>query len=195
MLYNEALDVISLDVTPLDDHKKMCSSWEIYVVLFAIFFITSICIIIVFIYFHWYLKKIMLVLSLVLVLRQQFIKNRNENIKQINIKNRTYYFFNHMNNIKKFDPSLIKIDNKSYKNTGIYYIGYITVKRISDYENINSINPLYLIIGEVDGYIIRRRFIVQMCFRMMLDEVIYWRITAFLRRKIIPLESASYSDL
>ena len=50
------------------------------------------------------------------------------NIKQINIKNRTYYFFNDMINIKNFHPSLIKIDKKSYKNTGIYYIGYITRK-------------------------------------------------------------------
>ena len=58
-----------------------------------------------------------------------------------------------MINIKDFDPSLIKIDKKSYKNIGIYYIGYITIKSISDYEYINSVNPLYLIIGEVDGYI------------------------------------------
>ena len=74
------------------------------------------------------------------------------NIKQINIKNCTYYFFNDMINIKDFDPSLIKIDKKSYKNICIYYIGYITIKSNSDYENINSVNPLYLIIGEVDGY-------------------------------------------
>ena len=58
-----------------------------------------------------------------------------------------------MINMQKFDPSLIKIDKKSYKNVGIYNIGYITIKRISDYENINSVNPLYLITGEVDGYI------------------------------------------
>ena len=73
------------------------------------------------------------------------------NIKQINIKSRTYYFFNDMINIKEFDSSLLKIDKKSYKNIGIYYIGYITMKSISDYENINSVNPLYLIISEVDG--------------------------------------------
>ena len=58
-----------------------------------------------------------------------------------------------MINIEDFDPSPIKIDKKSYKNIGIYNIGYITIKRISDYQNINSINLLYLIIGEVDGYI------------------------------------------
>ena len=75
------------------------------------------------------------------------------NIKQINIKNRKYYFFNAMINIKDFDPSLIKIDKKLCKNISIYHIGYITIKSISDCENINSVNPLYLMIREVDGYI------------------------------------------
>ena len=55
--------------------------------------------------------------------------------------------------IKNFDSSLLKIDKKSYKNIGIYHIGYITIKGVSDYENINSVNPLYLIIAELDGYI------------------------------------------
>ena len=67
-------------------------------------------------------------------------------VKQIDIKNRTYYFYNYMINIKKFDSNLLKIDKKSYKDIGVYNIGYITIKRIDDYENINSINPFYLII-------------------------------------------------
>ena len=54
------------------------------------------------------------------------------NIKEINIKNRTYYFFDDMINIKDFDPNLLKIDKKSYKNINIYYIGYITVKDSDD---------------------------------------------------------------
>ena len=58
------------------------------------------------------------------------------NIKQINIKNQTYYFFHNMINIKDFDSSLLKIDKKIYKNIGIYNIGYITIKKIDDYENI-----------------------------------------------------------
>ena len=60
------------------------------------------------------------------------------NIKQISIKKLTYYFFNDMINVKDFDPRLIKIDKKSYKSIGIYHIGYITIKSISDCENINS---------------------------------------------------------
>ena len=39
------------------------------------------------------------------------------------------------------------------KNVDIYYIGFIIIKNISDYENIHSVNPLYLIIGEADKYI------------------------------------------
>ena len=74
------------------------------------------------------------------------------NIKEINIKNQTYYFFDDMINIKDFDSNLLKIDKKSYKNIDIYYIGYITMKD-SDYVKIDSVNPLYLIIEKVDGYI------------------------------------------
>ena len=59
-----------------------------------------------------------------------------ENIKQINIKNWTYYFFHDMININNFDLSLLKIGKKSYKNIGIYNTGYITIKKIDDYENI-----------------------------------------------------------
>ena len=58
-----------------------------------------------------------------------------------------------MINIEDFDSSLVKKDKKSCKNIGICNIGYITIKNISDYESINSVNPLYLIIDKVDGYI------------------------------------------
>ena len=74
-------------------------------------------------------------------------------IKQINIKYRTYYFFNDMINIKDFDSSLLKIDNTSFKNIGMYNVGYITIKKIDDYENIHGVNPLYLIICKVIGHI------------------------------------------
>ena len=57
-----------------------------------------------------------------------------------------------MINIKDFDSSVLKIDKKSDKNIDIYYIGYITFKH-SDYVEINSVNPLYLIIDQVDGYL------------------------------------------
>ena len=65
-------------------------------------------------------------------------------VKQIDIKNRTYDFYNDMIDIKTFDSNLLKIDKKSYKDISIYNIGYITTKKIDDYENIYSVNPLIL---------------------------------------------------
>ena len=74
-------------------------------------------------------------------------------VKQINIKNWTYYFYNDIIDLKDFQPNLLKIDKKSYKNIDIYYIGYITIKKIDDYESIYSVNPLYLRINHASGYI------------------------------------------
>ena len=70
--------------------------------------------------------------------------------KQLNIKNRTYYFYNDLSNLKDFDPSLLKLDKKSLEDITVYYISYVTKK--PEY-NINSVNPLYLLIAELDGYI------------------------------------------
>ena len=50
-------------------------------------------------------------------------------VKHIDIKNQTYYFYNDKINIKDFESNLLKIDKKSYKNIGIYNIGYITIKK------------------------------------------------------------------
>ena len=74
-------------------------------------------------------------------------------IKQIEIKTRTYYFYNDLFNIEKFNSSLLKTDKKSYKDVDIQCIGYITIKSIGDCENIYSVNPMYLITGEVDEHI------------------------------------------
>ena len=74
-------------------------------------------------------------------------------VKQINIKNRAYYFYNDMINIQNFDPILLKIDRKSCKNVGIYNIGYMTIRKIDDYENIYTVNPLHLLINHANGYI------------------------------------------
>ena len=88
-----------------------------------------------------------------------FIKEKINNnnykmgvVKQIDIKNRTYYFYNDMINIKKFDSNLLKIDKKSYKDIGIYNTGYITIKKIDDCENVYSVDPLniYLIFDSTD---------------------------------------------
>ena len=73
-------------------------------------------------------------------------------VQELNIKNKTYYFFDDMINIKNFHSNLLKIGNKPHKDFDIYYIGYITIKKIGDCENIYSVNPLYLIIHSATGY-------------------------------------------
>ena len=73
-----------------------------------------------------------------------------EKVKQINIKNQTYYFYNNQINLKDFDARLLKVDKKNYKEIVIYYIGYVTVKKTANCNNINSVNPLYLMIGHFE---------------------------------------------
>ena len=72
-------------------------------------------------------------------------------VKQINIKNRTYYLYNDMINLKHFEPNLLKVDRKLYENIGIYSIGYITIKKFDECENIYSVNPLYLLVYHAGG--------------------------------------------
>ena len=74
-------------------------------------------------------------------------------VRQIDIKNRTYYFDNDIIDLENFDSSLLKIDKKPYKDIGISNIGYNTIKKIDDCKNIHSVNPLYLRIDHANGYI------------------------------------------
>ena len=76
-------------------------------------------------------------------------------VKQIEIKNRTYYFYNDMINLKNFKSNLLKIDKKYYKGIGIYYIGYITIKKIGECENIHRVNALYLLANHASGKIVK----------------------------------------
>ena len=65
-------------------------------------------------------------------------------VKELNIKNQTYYFFNDMIDIRNFQPNLLKIDKQPYKDVDIYYIG--------NYKNIRSVNRFYLIINSATEY-------------------------------------------
>ena len=67
-------------------------------------------------------------------------------VKQINMKNGTYYFYNNIIDLKDFEPNLLKIDKMRHKGINIYYIGYITIKKTDDYEiiKINSDDDLTL---------------------------------------------------
>ena len=80
-----------------------------------------------------------------------FIESVNARNKT-NITHRTYYFYNDQIDLKDVDARLLKIDKKDYSEIDIFNIGYLTIKKIGDYNNINSEKPLYLMINEMIGY-------------------------------------------
>ena len=63
----------------------------------------------------------------------------------------TYILLDDINYIKFFEANKIKVDENSYENILIYYIGYVTIKN-SKYVKINSVIPLYLISSKSNGY-------------------------------------------
>ena len=72
--------------------------------------------------------------------------------KELNIKNQSYYYIDDIIDIRNFNSNLLKIDKKPYKDFDIYYIAYVAIKKFSNYKNIHSVNPLYLIIYSATGY-------------------------------------------
>ena len=72
-------------------------------------------------------------------------------VKKNNIKSACYYFKDIVNT-EDFHSNLIEINKKLHKNINIYYIGYIMIKKFDNYENIHSVNLLYLIINSATGY-------------------------------------------
>ena len=70
-------------------------------------------------------------------------------IRQINIKSKTYYFYNDLINIKKFNNNKLKLDKKGVLGNDAYHVGYITKK---PQWNVNSVNPLYLMINRIKGH-------------------------------------------
>ena len=74
-----------------------------------------------------------------------------ETTKEINIKNRTYYYYNDIINLDDFNKSKIKIGKKDFNDIDIYYFGYEYKKRINKCNIIRSVNPLYLRIVDTKG--------------------------------------------
>ena len=71
--------------------------------------------------------------------------------KEINVKNRTYYFYNDIINLDVFDESKTKVDKKDFNDIDIYYLGYEHKKKISECNVMNSVNPLYLRIININS--------------------------------------------
>ena len=70
-------------------------------------------------------------------------------IRQLNIKSRTYYFYNNLIIIKNFNNNKLKLDKKGVLGNDVYYIGYITKK---PQFNVYSVNPLYIMINKIKGH-------------------------------------------
>ena len=132
------------------------NSCKVYIVLMIVAFTIFTGITVYLVYYNWYLIKNIFCIK--------FNTHKNTEIwwvqlykmgtvKQINIKNRTYYFYNDIIDLENFDAKLLKIGKKSYKDIGIYNIGYITKKKIDNCMNINSVNPFNLGIIHSNGYI------------------------------------------
>ena len=71
--------------------------------------------------------------------------------KEIYIKNQIYYFYNDIINLDEFDESKIKVDKKDFNDIDIYYLGCVHKKKISECNVMNSVNPLYLRIIDIQG--------------------------------------------
>ena len=74
-------------------------------------------------------------------------------IKEVNIKDRTCYFYNDIIDIKTFESNNLKLDKKTCKDLDIFNTGYVTIKKIGHGYDVNSVNPLYLCINNASGYI------------------------------------------
>ena len=72
-------------------------------------------------------------------------------IKEINIKNITYYFYNDIINLDEFHGSKIKVDRKKFNDIDIYYLRYEYKKKITECDEINSVNLLYLRTKDMKG--------------------------------------------
>ena len=70
-------------------------------------------------------------------------------IRQLNIEDRTCYFYNDLINVKNFNINNLKLDKKNVLGNDVYYIGYITKKPQWD---VNRVNPLYLMINRIKGH-------------------------------------------
>ena len=79
----------------------------------------------------------LILLNIIYLINQSYIKMRN--LKELSINNSNYYFYNDIIKLKDFHSNLLKIDKKQYKEIDIYYIGYITIKKVDNCRNIKML--------------------------------------------------------
>ena len=64
-------------------------------------------------------------------------------VKQVNIKNKTYYFYNDIIDVDESDGSKIKVDKKDFNDIGIYYLRYGYKKKITECNEIKCKSNLF----------------------------------------------------
>ena len=111
------------------------------------------------------------------------VADKMREIRQINIKNRTYNFIMTID-IKNFDARLLKIDKKSYKDINMYYTGYITIKNNDECKNIHSVNPLYLRIDHANRYIEEKNGTKYLMFSSVDENKVLLKNTQMFRIKL-----------
>ena len=127
---NENIDEAKLTEIALFEHKNECVCYyTVFIVLAVIALTVSIGIGAYFTYKYIKRNKENVSIYDYVYQAKNYQSYKMGEVKQINIKNRTYYFYNDIIDLKNFDARLLKIDKKSYKNIDIYYIGYITIKK------------------------------------------------------------------
>ena len=120
---NETIEEVKLaKITPFEN-----GSCIVYIVFMIVVFTISIGITVYLVYYNWSLIKFNTHKETVIWWVQLY---KMGTVKQINVKNRTYYFYNDIIELENFASSLLKIDKKSYKDISIYNIGYITIKKL-----------------------------------------------------------------
>ena len=129
-MVDECDENIDDEVKIVSESKNKCNSCILYIVLFSIFFIINVGIGAYFVYYKYMNRNeenASKYYDYVCISNKKLLIQMGE-IKQINIKNRTYYFYNDIIDIKNLDARFLKIDKKSYRNIVIYNIGYIAIK-------------------------------------------------------------------
>ena len=114
--------------------------------------------------------------------------------KQINIKNQTYYFYNDIRNLDEFDRSKIKVDKKIFNDIDIYYLGYEYEKKITECNEINSVNPLYLKIKDMKGQFKKGKG-DNVCYLIIFRDILrkFRNIWKSIRAKIEEIQVVLYS--
>ena len=94
-----------------------------------------------------------MVLGMIMSIKKRIININGRSQTNRDQKSNLLFLQRHYQSQKNFESNLLKIDKKHCKGINIYYIGYITIKKIDDCESIYSVNPLYLQVNHASGYI------------------------------------------